>query len=266
MPDIIETIAENNRRLVLYSQTIKPLSKVRGEAFEAADRIFSAHKEYAFEKALAAPQMSFICECKKASPSKGIIAPNFPYLDIAREYEQAGAAAISVLTEPRWFLGSVVYLRQIASQVSVPCLRKDFVIDEYMIYEAVANGASAVLLICALLDEVTLRDYIQICRTLNISALVEAHDESEALMALRAGARIIGVNNRNLKDFSVDSANCLRLRQTVGDDAIFVAESGIRSRSDVELLERSHVDAVLIGEAVMRAENKTEFLNSLRIS
>ena len=170
--------------------------------------------DLAFENALKSPGMSFICECKKASPSKGLIAPDFPYLDIARAYEEAGADCISVLTEPKWFLGSDRYLREIAEQVAIPCLRKDFTVDAYMIYQAKVLGASAVLLICSILDMDRIREYIGICDELGISALVEAHDEREIETALAAGARIIGVNNRNLKDFSVDTGNSSRLRGT----------------------------------------------------
>ena len=212
--------------------------------------------DFSFEKALRSPGVSFICECKKASPSKGLIAPEFPYLDIAREYEAAGADAVSVLTEPKWFLGRDEYLAQIAAAVKIPSLRKDFVVDEYMIDQAKTLGAAAVLLICAILDEPHLRDYIARCDELGLSALVEAHDEAEIETALRAGARIIGVNNRNLKDFSVDTGNSGRLRSLVPDGVLFVAESGVSTAADVAALREAGVDAVLIGEALMRAPDK----------
>ena len=208
--------------------------------------------------------MAFICECKKASPSKGLIAPDFPYLEIAKSYEAAGASAISVLTEPGWFLGSDQYLKEIAAAVKIPCLRKDFTVDEYMIYEAKCLGAAAVLLICALLDTETLRRYIRICDTLGLSALVEAHDEAETCSAVDAGARIIGVNNRNLKDFTVDFSNSIRLRSLIPEDVIFVAESGVRTRADVELLRAHKVNAALIGETLMRAPDKRAMLDELR--
>lgn len=209
-------------------------------------------------------EIAFVCEIKKASPSKGLIAPIFPYLEIAREYEEAGAAAISVLTEPDYFLGSDEYLREIGKAVSVPLLRKDFIVDPYQIYEAATLGASAVLLICALLDTAALREYIGVCDELGLSALVEAHDEREVSAALRAGARVIGVNNRNLKDFTVDLQNSVRLRRLVPDDVLFVAESGIRNAEDVRVLREAGVDAVLIGETLMRSPNKKEMLRGLR--
>lgn len=219
---------------------------------------------FEFEKALRKTDIAFICECKKASPSKGLIAPNFPYLDIAKEYELAGADCISVLTEPSRFLGSDDYLREIAETVSVPCLRKDFTVDEYMIYEAKLLGAKAVLLICSILSEEQVKDYIKICDSLGLSALVEAHNANEVKAAVRAGARIIGVNNRNLKDFTVDTENSKRMRELVPEDIIFVSESGVKSSEDIALLREIGADAVLIGETLMRAENKKEMLAQLR--
>lgn len=218
----------------------------------------------AFEKALRKDGMSFICECKKASPSKGIIAENFPYLSIAKEYEQAGADCISVLTEPKWFLGSDEYLSEIAKNVSIPCLRKDFTVDEYMIYQARVLGASAVLLICAILDKSQLKEYLEISSALGLSALVEAHSEKEVETALECGARIIGVNNRDLRDFSVDTSNSRRLRKHIPQDIVFVSESGIRNAEDVSLLRDAGVDAVLIGEALMKAPDKKQMLRKLK--
>lgn len=219
---------------------------------------------FPFEAALRRDGISFICECKRASPSKGLIAPDFPYLEIAREYETAGADCISVLTEPRWFLGSDDYLREIALSVNVPCLRKDFTVDEYMIYEAKLLGASAVLLICSILTPEQIREYMQICDSLCLSALVEAHDEKEVGVALDCGSRIIGVNNRNLKDFSVDTENSRRLRRLIPEGVIFVSESGVESAEDVKRLSDDGVDAVLVGETLMRAKNKRERLCELR--
>ena len=219
---------------------------------------------FAFENALKKPGISFICECKKASPSKGLIAPDFPYLEIAKEYESAGADCISVLTEPKWFLGSDRYLSEIAGTVSIPCLRKDFTVDEYMIYEAKLLGASAVLLICSILNEEQIKEYISVCDKLGLSALVEAHDESEIRMALNAGARIIGVNNRNLKDFSVDTDNSLRLKKLIPHDVLFVSESGVTSAEDVRKLREIGADAVLVGEILMRAPDKKAKLDELR--
>jgi indole-3-glycerol phosphate synthase/phosphoribosylanthranilate isomerase len=220
--------------------------------------------DFPFEKALRKPGISFICECKKASPSKGLIAPVFPYLDIAKQYEAAGADCISVLTEPKWFLGSDAYLREITEAVSVPCIRKDFTVNRYMIYEAKVLGASAVLLICSILSEEQIREYIGICDVLGLSALVEAHNAEEIHKAVRAGARIIGVNNRNLKDFSVDTGNSARLRELVPDDVVFVSESGVTGPKDIAKLRAAGVDAVLVGEALMRTEDKTAMLRSMR--
>ncbi len=220
--------------------------------------------DFAFERALRDPGVSFICECKKASPSKGVIAEDFPYLQIALEYEAAGADAISVLTEPKWFLGHDSYLKEIASAVSIPCLRKDFTVDEYMIYEAKVLGASAVLLICSILSEDQIRDYLAVSDALGLSALVEAHDEAEVEMALRAGARVIGVNNRNLKDFSVDPENSRRLRRLIPRDVLFVSESGVKSAEDVAAIRSMGADAVLVGEALMRAPDKKAMLAKLR--
>ena len=220
--------------------------------------------EFEFENALAQPDISFICECKKASPSKGVIAEDFPYLQIAKDYENAGADCISVLTEPKWFLGSDEYLRQIGQSVSIPCLRKDFTVDEYMIYEAKLLGAKAVLLICSILSPQQIESYLDICDTLGLSALVEAHDKGEIQTAVSVGARIIGVNNRNLKDFSVDTNNSARLRELVPPSVLFVSESGIKMPSDVEALRSAGADAVLIGETLMRAADKKAMLAQLR--
>ena len=256
--DILETIASASRtRFAAKAQKV-PLEKVRELALSVGGEPFR------FERSLSGGDISFICECKKASPSKGLIAPDFPYLDIAREYEAAGAAAISVLTEPQWFMGSDEYLRQIAEEVSIPCLRKDFSVDEYMIYEAKLLGASAVLLICSLLGEETLKRYREAADSVGLSALVEAHDEGEIAMAVRAGARIIGVNNRNLRDFTVDVHNSERLRRLVPKDVIFVAESGIKTPEDIQVLRDGGVDAVLIGESLMRAADKRAMLDYLR--
>lgn len=217
-----------------------------------------------FAAALNGEGVAFICECKKASPSKGLIAPDFPYLQIAKEYEAAGANAISVLTEPKWFLGADEYLKQIASQVSIPCLRKDFTISAYQIYEAKCLGAQAVLLICSLLSESMLKSYIALCAELRLDALVEVHDEREIEQALLAGAKIIGVNNRNLKDFSVNTDNSRRLRAMVPSEVLFVAESGIKTHADVAILADIGVNAVLVGESLMCAPDKKAKLSELK--
>ena len=256
--NILDQLAEHAWQRVAAAKAVKPLSEIEREALALPKG------DFPFERALSGENLAFICECKKASPSRGLIAPDFPYLAIARDYEAAGAEAISVLTEPKWFLGSDDYLREIAKNASVPCLRKDFTVDEYMLYRAKRLGASAALLICAILDEARLRDYIQICDGLGLSALVEAHDAAEVGMALRAGARIVGVNNRNLKDFTVDIGNSRRLRMLIPRDVLFVSESGVRDASDVQAARRMGADAVLVGEALMRATDVRAKLAELR--
>ena len=255
---ILEILAQSARERVEAAKKSLSPEQIKQQAFALEKGSFE------FETALGKGGISFICECKKASPSKGIISPDFPYLDIARQYQSAGADCISVLTEPTKFLGSSRYLEQIAQAVTIPCLRKDFTVDEYMIYEAKLLGAKAVLLICSILTPQQLEDYLDICTQLGLSALVEAHDESEVKLAVSAGARIIGVNNRNLADFSVDTGNSRRLRELVPSDVLFVSESGVKDRADVALLEDAGVDAVLIGEALMRADNIAQKLHSLR--
>ena len=259
MATILDTIAEYARERVAAAKAQIPLEEIKNQALS-----MDSHTGFPFENALREGDISFICECKKASPSKGLIAEDFPYLAIAKAYEAAGASCISVLTEPKWFLGSDRYLKEITEAVSIPCILKDFTVDEYMIYEAKLLGASAILLICALLPEETLRQYIEICDSLGLSALVEAHDEAEIAFAIRAGARIIGVNNRNLKDFTVDVHNSQRLRSLVPESVLFVAESGIRTAADVDVLRHANVNAVLIGETLMRAADKKAMLDALR--
>lgn len=252
-------------QLAAFARVRTEQAKQRISLEERREQALSLPKgTFAFERALGKPGISFLCECKKASPSKGVIAPEFPYLEIAQAYAAAGADGISVLTEPNWFLGSDQYLEEIARTVSIPCLRKDFTVDAYMIYEAKVLGASAVLLICSILEAEQLRDYIRICDTLGLSALVEAHDERDVQTALRAGARIIGVNNRNLKDFSVDPGNSRRLRGMIPPDVLFVSESGVASAADVAKLREIGADAALIGETLMRASDKKAKLHELR--
>lgn len=227
-------------------------------------RTDGADNAFQFEKKLTKPGVQFICEVKKASPSKGVIAESFPYKEIAKDYEKAGAAAVSVLTETDYFLGSDHYLEEIHQTISLPLLRKDFTVDAYQIYQAKLLGASAVLLICGILEEKQMASFIEVCDSLGLSALVEAHDEEEVRMAEAAGARIIGVNNRNLKDFTVDIKNSLRLRKLVPEKVLFVAESGISTPEDIKALEEGGVSAVLIGETLMRAKDKKAMLDVLR--
>ena len=256
--NILNQLADHARERVAQARQTIPL----GALMEQADALPSP--DFSFEKALRKDGLSFICECKRASPSKGLIAPDFPYLTIARDYEAAGADCISVLTEPKWFLGSDIYLREIAEAVSIPCLRKDFVVDEYMIYQAKVLGAAAVLLICSILSLEQLKAFIGLCDRLGLSALVEAHDEAEVQKAITAGARILGVNNRNLRDFSVDTGNSRRLRALIPRDILFVSESGVRNAGDIVVLREMGADAVLIGEALMRAPDRKAALTQLR--
>ena len=247
------------------------LDKIAASAKERAERDKKAGLQSAkprppflFEQALRRPGFHFICEIKKASPSKGVIAEDFPYTDIAREYEEAGAAAISVLTEPDYFQGSDSYLAEIRETAGVPLLRKDFTVDPFQIEQAACLGADAILLICAILTPAELSEYIKTADRIGLSCLVEAHDEDELKAALRAGARVVGVNNRDLKTFAVDMSNSIRLRKLVPDDVVFVSESGVRSAGDVELLRQNGINAVLIGETLMRSPDKKAALAELR--
>ncbi|MDO5474430.1 MAG: indole-3-glycerol phosphate synthase TrpC [Phascolarctobacterium sp.] len=255
---ILDELATYAKERVQKAQAVKSLEELREQALALPKG------DLPFSKALRKTELSFICECKKASPSKGIIATSFPYLEIAKQYEKAGADCISVLTEPKWFLGSDAYLQAISSNVQLPCLRKDFVVDEYMLYEAKLLGAAAVLLICTILSEAQLKKYLGICAELGLDALVEVHDEQELQLALKTGAQIIGVNNRNLKDFTVDMENSRRLRALVPPGVLFVVESGVSTVEDVRRVKTIGADAVLIGEALMRAPDKISFLRELK--
>lgn len=256
---ILDELANSARKRIEEQKKRFSLEEIKELAESNRENI-----PFAFEKALGKDGLAFICEVKKASPSKSIITQDFPYLEIAHEYEQAGADCISVLTEPTKFLGRDEYLTEISKQVKVPLLRKDFTVDEYMIYQAKALGASAILLICALLDTDTLKHYIKICDRLGLSALVETHDETEIASAVKAGARIIGVNNRNLKDFTVDIQNCIRLKKYIPKDVISIGESGIQTSEDIIKIRDAGIDAVLIGETLMRAKNKKKGLERLK--
>lgn len=256
---ILDKLAASARVRVDRLKAERPLESVREEALS-----IKPEKPFCFEAALKKEDIAFICEVKKASPSKGLIAPDFPYVHIARDYEAAGADAISVLTEPEYFLGSDDYLSAVKRAVNIPVIRKDFTIDPYQIYEARIIGADAVLLICALLDTESLTEYIRIADTLGLTALVEAHDAAEVASALEAGARVIGVNNRNLKTFEVDIENSARLRQLVPEHITFVSESGIKTPGDIDALRKNGTDAVLIGETLMRSSRKAEELARLR--
>lgn len=252
-----EALARENARDV-HDTARDALGSTRDTAHNTVN-----HTHYPFEAALACGRLAAICECKKASPSKGIIASNFPYLSIAQSYEKAGAAAISVLTEPTQFQGSITYLHEIATQVSLPCLRKDFIVDDYMIYEAKAQGAAAVLLIVSILSDAELARFIRVCDSLALSALVEVHNENEAQRAIAAGARVIGINNRNLHDFSVDIHQTERVRACIPSSILVVSESGIHTAHDIAYLYSCNVNAVLIGEALMRERDKKATLATL---
>ncbi len=258
---ILDDLADLARQRVAENKQKKSLEEIKKEALEIASKETFT---FPFEQQIKKEGLSFICEVKKASPSKGLIAGDFPYLDIAREYERAGANCISVLTEPYKFLGSDEYLREINKEVSIPTIRKDFTVDEYMIYEAKLLGASCVLLIAAILDTDTIKKYLEICDSLGLSAIVEAHDEKEVKSALAAGARMVGVNNRNLKDFTVDIGNSIRLRKLVPDNILFIAESGMKTSEDIKTLRDAGVDGVLIGETLMRAADKKAMIDELR--
>lgn len=258
--NILDVLADHARERVRISLESKAFDVLMSEALS-----LKHDSGFAFEDSLRKNDVAFICECKKASPSKRLIAENFPYLDIACEYERAGADAISVLTEPKYFLGSDLYLKEISERVKIPVLRKDFVVHDYMIAEAKVIGASAVLLIVSIMnDPETLKHSIELCDSLGLSALVEAHDENEIRKAINAGARVIGVNNRNLKNFTVDFDNSRRLRDLVPENIIFVAESGIQTRDDVRALRECGVNAVLIGEALMKSDDKKAMIETLR--
>ena len=253
-----EIVAKTKERLVEVKQN-KSLDQLIGEVSK-----LEIKEDFPFKEALKDPEIAIIAEVKKASPSKGLISRDFDYIEIAREYEEAGASAISVLTEPYFFKGSNNFLMEISENVSIPILRKDFTIDEYMIYEAKLLGASAVLLIVSILDDAQLKEYLDLSHDLGLSAIVETHDANEIKTALDAGAEIIGVNNRNLADFTVDIENSIRLRSLVGDDVVFISESGIKTKEDVTRLKENNVDAVLIGETLMRSEDKKSMIFELK--
>jgi len=258
---ILNEIAARTKERIAEEKFKVPLRELISQ--QNSDLAKHAEEKISFLEALKKPGMSYICEVKKASPSKGLIAPDFPYLDIAKEYEQAGASAISCLTEHFYFQGADRYLQEISQAVNIPVLRKDFTVDEYMLYQAKAFGASAVLLICAILDNSQLKAFGELAQELGLDALVEAHDQWEVDRALNLGAKIVGVNNRNLHDFTVDMGNSIRLRNMAPADTVFVSESGIKTAEDIRILYENKVDAVLIGETLMRSPDKKAALEAL---
>lgn len=255
---ILDELAEHARERVALDKEKIPLEKMKDLAFSLSSNNFR------FEKALKENKISIIAEVKKASPSKGVISKDFPYIEIAKEYEKSGATCVSVLTEPKWFLGSDIIFRDVRRAIDLPIIRKDFTIDEYQIYQSKVLGADAVLLICALLDTDTIREYLKICKELELSAIVETHNEEEIESALKAGAKILGVNNRNLKDFTVNLGNASDLKKYVPDDIIFVAESGILSSQDGINLAKNGANALLIGEALMKTDSIENFINEIK--
>lgn len=282
---ILDEIAAKTKERVAEQKKKVPLEEIKRQALDIVaretDNGSSPYSKFPFRDNLAADGISFICEVKKASPSKGLIAPDFPYVEIAKEYEAAGASAISVLTEPFYFQGSNQFLMDIKKEINIPLLRKDFTVDEYMIYEAKVIGASAVLLICAILDDEQLAPYLQLAHELGMSALVEAHDEEEVRRAIACGAGIIGVNNRDLRTFTVDIMNSVRLRKLIPDmvpatgtgaavdtlapqKMVYVSESGIKTKEDIDRLKANGTDAVLIGETFMRSPDKKKLFAELR--
>lgn len=256
---MLDEIVEKTKERIEMEKGIISLDDLKNEV-----SLMKCSDEFPFKKALSEDNISIIAEVKKASPSKGLISDDFDYLAIAKEYESAGASAISVLTEPYFFMGADDYLKEIAEEVSIPVLRKDFVVDEYMIWQAKALGASAVLLIVSVLDIVQLKKYLDLAHDLGLSAIVEAHDGDEIMRALTVGAEIIGVNNRNLKDFTVDIENSISLRRCVSEDVIFISESGIKTKEDIRRLKENNVDAVLIGETLMKCDDKKAMISEFK--
>ena len=256
---MLDEIVEKTKERIEQAKEIIPLEELKRQVSQ-----LEISKDFPFKKALSGDDIAIIAEVKKASPSKGLIAEDFDYLKIAKEYEEAGASAISVLTEPYFFMGDDDYLKEIAEAVDIPVLRKDFVIDEYMIWEAKLLGASAVLLIVSILDIVQLKKYLDLAHDLGLSAIVENHDGDEIMRAMTVGAEIIGVNNRNLNDFTVDIENSINLRRCVGEDVIFISESGIKTKEDVARLKENNVDAVLIGETLMKSDDKKAMILELK--
>ena len=259
MIDMLEKIVAKTEERLVEAKSNKSLDQLKEEVSK-----LDIKEDFPFKKALKDPEIAIIAEVKRSSPSKGLIAEDFDYIEIAKEYERAGASAISVLTEPYFFKGSNDFLHEISENVRIPLLRKDFTIDEYMIYEAKSLGASAILLIVSILDDVQLKRYLDLAHDLGLSAIVETHDANEIRTAIDAGSEIIGVNNRNLADFTVDINNSINLRRLVNEDILFISESGIKTVEDVRKLKENNVDAVLIGETLMRSDDKKSMILELK--
>ena len=256
---MLDEIVEKTKHRINDEKKLIPLESIKKQVMD-----MDISQDFPFRKALATEDISIIAEVKRASPSKGVIAEDFDYLEIAKEYESAGASAISVLTEPYFFKGDDKYLEEISQHTYVPILRKDFVVDEYMIWQAKLLGADAILLIVSILDTVELKKYLDLAHELGLSAIVEVHDSSEISKALIVGAEIIGVNNRNLKDFSVNIENSINLRRCVGEDVLFISESGIKTKEDITKLKENNVGAVLIGETLMKSDDKMALISEFK--
>ncbi len=256
---ILDDIIAKQKERIKKEKEEKSFDVIKREAEEIA-----LLENFVFEDSLKNKDFAFICEIKKASPSKGVIVENFPYIDIAKEYEKAGASAISVLTEPNFFKGNDKYLQEVARTVKIPVLRKDFIIDEYQIYQAKLIGAAAVLLICGVLEEKTLKSFLNTAKSLKLSCLVETHSQDEIKKALNVGAEIVGINNRDLKTFTVDINTSLKLRKYVPEDKIIISESGIKTAEDIKVLKQAGFNAALIGESMMRSKNKRQFISQLK--
>lgn len=253
-----DLVAATKQRLVEEKKQV-PLIELKQQAQQIPNR----DSQTIINKFLE-PKLHFIGEIKKSSPSKGTIVDDFPYMKIAQEYQDAKIDAISILTEPTYFQGKLAYLKEISKTSNVPLLRKDFTIDPYMIYQAKVAGASLILLIVAILDDEELISYLKLSQKLGLAALVEVHNENELQRALKANAKIIGVNNRNLKDFTVDINNSLKLRPLVPKQIPFITESGIKTSADIKKLKRAQVNGVLIGETFMKAPDRVKIIQKFQ--
>lgn len=252
-PDILQKIFAHKRDEVAAARSAAPLAEMKARISDREDQ------PRGFERALRSAAQSgwtpIIAEVKKGSPSKGVIRPDFNPLDIAEIYQQNGATCLSVLTDEHFFLGHLRFLALIREQVGLPLLRKDFIFDEYQIYEAAAGGADAILLIAAMLDQSQLVDLLGKARELYLDVLLEVHDERELEMALATDCGLIGINNRSLHTFVTDLATTERLAKLIPAERLIVAESGINSRTDIEQLQSAGARAFLVGESLMREEN-----------
>jgi indole-3-glycerol phosphate synthase len=257
MSSILLKIVEKKRQEVEQAKLLRPLRELQTDATEApAPRNF-------LKSVQGYPQIRLIAEVKKASPSKGIIRLDFDPVAIAKAYESAGAAALSVLTDEHFFQGHLEYLREIRKQVSLPILRKDFIIDEYQIWEARAAGADAVLLIAECLTENKLKDLLKLTHELDMTALVEFHAAERLPAVLDAQPLLIGVNNRDLNTFEVDLGHVVRLRSKIPKELAVVGESGIATRNDAMYLQENKIDAMLVGESLMRSKDIASAVRNL---